>query len=200
MVPIGGRVAGTARSQAGLARALWWAVRGRTAVEAGDVALPYNGLDRAVLWTITAVAVVETAVVHVLVSWPPLRWSLLVLSVYGVLGLLAFDRTMRQQPHAVRGRELLLRSGHFRTVHVPLDDLAGVRTHVSNTHRKTLELDDGRIALSFMGGTNVELRFSPATAIELDDGTHRVEKVSFSAVDPAAAAAVLRARVASPER
>jgi hypothetical protein len=198
-MPIGSRIAAGVRSQAGLARALWWAVRGRTAVEAGEVALPYNGLDRAVVWTITAVGVLETVVVHVLVTWPPLRWSLLALSVYGLLGLLAFDATMRRHPHVVRRDELVLRSGHFRTALVPLDHLAGVRTHVSNAHRKTVEFDDG-LAVSFMGGTNVELWFSPATEVGLDGGTIPVDRVSFAAVDPAAAVALLRARATSRER
>jgi hypothetical protein len=108
-MPVEGRIAGLARSQAGLVRALWWAVLGRTAVGPGDVVLPSNGLARAVVWTMAVVGVVETVVVHVLVVWPPLRWSLLALSVYGVLGLVAFDCTTRQQPHVVRGGELLLR-------------------------------------------------------------------------------------------
>jgi len=193
------RLAGAAGKQAGLARALWWAVRRRTAVGPDDVAVAYDGLDRAVLWTITVVGVVETAVVHVLVSWPPLRWSLLALSVYGVLGLVAFDCTMRQHPHVVRGGELLLRSGHFRTARVPLEHLAGVRTRVSNAHRKTLEAGDDGLALSFMGGTSVELRFSPAAEVEVDGRTHTVERVSFAAVDPAAAVTLLRARVAIPK-
>jgi hypothetical protein len=191
------RVAGVARTQAGLARALWWAMRGRTAVGPGDAALPYNGLDRAVIWTITAVGVLETVVVHVLVTWAPLRWPLLALSVYGVLGLLAFDRTMRQQPHVLRGAALVLRFGHFRTVRVPLEDLVGVRRHVRSEHRRTLEIDDDALALSFMGGTNVELRLSPAAAVVVDGRTRTVERVSFSAEDPAAAVALLRTRVLS---
>ena len=197
-MPIGVRIAGTACTQAGLARALWWAVRRRTAVEPGDVPLPYNGLDRAVVWTIAVIGVLETVVVHVLVSWPPLRWSLFALGVYGVLGLVAFDLTMRQHPHVVRGGELLLRFGHFRTARVPLDDLAGVRKHVSNAHQRTAVTGDGGFVLSFMGGTNVELRFSEASTVEAAGRTHVVERASFSAQDPAAAVAFLRARVASP--
>lgn len=194
------RLAGVVRGQAGLARALWWAVRGRTAVAPGDVALPYDGLDRAVIWTITAVGMVETVVVHVLVSWPPMRWSLLVLSVYGVLGLLAFAATMRQHPHVVRGTDLVLRSGHFRTVRVPLGAVASVRRNVRNEHAKTLEVADDGLALSFMGGTTVELRFAPAASVEVDGRPHTVERVSFAAHDPAAAVSLLRTRVAGAER
>ncbi len=199
-MPIGARAAGVARSQAGLARALWWAVRGRTDVGPGDVSLPYNGLDRAVVWTIAGVGVVETVVVHVLVTWAPLRRPLLVLGVYGVLGVLALDRTMRQHPHLLRSGELLLRFGHFRTVRVPLAGLVGVRKHVSNAHKKTIESGDGGLSLSFMGGTNVELRFSPAIDVQADGRIFTVSRVSFSAQDPAAAVSLLRARVAGAER
>lgn len=194
------RVAAFLRSQAGLARALWWWLRGRSSVGPDDVPLPYNGLDSAVIWTITAVGVLETVVVHVLVTWPPLRWPLLVLSVYGVLGLLAFDRTMRQHPHVLRSGALVLRSGHSRTVRVPLETLTGVRKDVRSEHPRTLEVDGDALALSFMGGTQVELRFSPAATVEVDGAAHAVERVSFAAQDPAAAVRLLREHVAAPER
>ena len=188
------------RNQLGLARALCWALRGRADVGPGDVPLAYNGLDRAVIWTITAVGVVETAVVHVLVSWPPLRWSLLVLSVYGVLGLLAFDATMRQHPHLLRDGELLLRSGHFRTVRVPLEDVVQVRKQVRNEHARTVEMTDDGVAVSFMGGTNVELRFATPTPVDVDERTSMAERVSFSAHDAAGAVSLLRTRAVDVDR
>ena len=188
------------RGQLGLARALWWAVRGRADVGPDDEPLPYNGMDRPVLWTICVVGVVEVAVVHVLVSWPPLRWTLFAVGVYGLLSFVAFDLTMRQHPHLLRGGELLLRFGHFRSVRVPLEDLASVRKQVRNEHRKNLEVDDDAVALSFMGGTNVELRFSPAADVEVDGELLPATRVAFSAADPVAALAVLRTRTFPRER
>jgi hypothetical protein len=171
------------RSQLGLARALWWAVRRRSDVGPADVAVPYNGPDRVLLCTLTVLAVLETAIVHVLVSWPVLRWALFVVSVYGVLGLIAFDGTLRQHPHLLRAGELALRFGHFRSVEVPLDRLTSVRQHVQ--HKETVEFDGaGRLAVSFMGGTNVELSFDPATEVDVDGRTHAVTRVAFSAHDP----------------
>jgi hypothetical protein len=192
-------LARTLRTQLGLARALWWGVRGRTDVGPDDLPLPYNGLDRALVWTLVVLGVLETVVVHLLVSWPPLRWSLSALGVYGVLGLLAVDLTMRQHPHVVRDGELLLRCGHFRSVRVPLDRLASVRRNVQNGHEKTLEVGEGGLALTFMGGTNVELRFAPSVEALADRRSHRVDRVSFSAHDPATAVAILRPRILSTE-
>ena len=186
-----------ARSQLGLARALWWALRGRADVGPADVALPYNGLDPAVLWTITVLGVLETAIVHVLVSWPVLRWPLLALSVYGLLGFVAFHFTMRQHPHLLRGDVLLLRFGHFRCARVPLDSLASVGRNVDNTHKRNVAVDGDVLTVAFMGGTSVELRFSPDAVVEVDGREHAVSRVCFLVEDPRAAATLLRAHVRS---
>jgi hypothetical protein len=186
-----------ARSQLGLARALWWALRGRADVGPADVALPYNGLDRAVLWTITVLGVLETAIVHVLVSWPVLRWPLLVFSVYGLLAFVAFHFTMCQHPHLLRGDVLVLRFGHFRCARVPLDSLASVGRNADNTHKKNVAVDGDLLTVAFMGGTDVDLRFSPDAVVEVDGREHAVSRVRFLVTDPRAATALLRAHVRS---
>jgi hypothetical protein len=183
------------RNQAGLVRALWWGVRGRTAVAPGDVPIAYQGPDRVLLYTITALGVLEIGVVHVLVSWPPLRWTLLALGLCGLLSFVAFDLTLRQRPHVLRGEELVLRFGHFRSVRVPLAGLASARRHVTDGHKRTVELDGDGLALSFMGGTGVELRFAPDVEVEVDGRPHPVSRVSFAAHDPRAAVALLRDRM-----
>ena len=165
----------------------------------GDLPLPYNGPDRVLLYTITALGVLETVAVHVLVSWAPLRWPLLALGVYGVLGVVAFDCTLRQHPHLLRAGELVLRFGHFRSASVPLDRLASVRKRVQNGHRKTVEVGGDSLALSFMGGTNVELRFATPVDVEVDGVLRTVTRVCLSADDPGAAVALLRTRVLSTD-
>ena len=189
--------AAVARGQVGLARALWWALRRRSDVGPDDVPIEYNGPDRVILYTVCTLGALETAVVHVLVSWPALRWSLFVLGVYGILAFIAWDFTVRQHPHVLRAGELLLRFGHFRSVRVPLGSLTSVQTHVDNGHRKTVELDGDRFALSFMGGTTVELRFSPPVEVTVDGRMHAVARVCFAAHDHRAAVAVLRPRATS---
>jgi hypothetical protein len=189
-----------ARSQAGLARALWGTVRGRVDVGPEEVALPYHGPDRVLLWTLVVLSVLETAIVHVLVSWPPLRWTLLALGVYGLLAFVAFDGTLRQRPHLLRDREVVLRFGHFGTVRVPLDTLTSVRKHVTGEHKRTVEVDGDGLAVSFMGETHVELRFAPPAEAEVDGRTTEVTTVSFAAHDAGAAVSLLRARMPGPGR
>ena len=195
------RLRGLLAGQAGLARALWWTLRRRTDVGGEhDVPLPTGGIDRALLWTITGVGVIEIVVVHVLVSWPVLRWPLFAVGVYGLLGFLAFAYTLRQHPHLLRPEELVLRFGHFRSVRVPLEHLASVRKAVRNDHKKNLELDDDVLALSFMGQTNVELRLSAAAEIRVDGRLHPASRVACYVDDPRAVVAMLRARADTADR
>jgi hypothetical protein len=187
------------RSQAGLARALWWAARRRSDVGPEDVALAYAGPDRVLIRTLAVLSLLEVAVVHVLVSWPPLRWSLFGLGIYGVLSLIAFDATLRQHPHLLRREELVLRFGHFRSARVPLAGLAAARRHVTGERKRTVEVAGEALALSFMGETNVELTFDPPASVDVDGRAHDVTAVSFAVHDPRAAVALLRERVPTRE-
>ena len=191
------RVRSLVRSQLGLARALWWALRRREDVGPGDVPLRYDALDLAVLWTICALGVLEIVVVHVLVSWPPLRWSLFVVGVYGLLAFLGFFLAMDQHPHLLRDGALLLRFGHFHAARVPLDALASVGKRVVGAHTQNVAVDGDGLVVACMGRTTVELRFSPAAVVDVDGREHVVSRASFLVDDPGAAAALLRPHVRS---
>jgi hypothetical protein len=93
--------------------------------------------------------VLEIGVVHALVSWPVLRWTLFVIGVYGLLGFIAFHFSMCQHPHPLPRKE------------------------VDRAHKNNVDLDGDDLALSFMGETNVELTFSPAAEVEMDGRTRR---------------------------
>jgi hypothetical protein len=185
------------RSQLGLIRALWWALRGREDVDPHDVALRYDVLDRAVLWTICALGVLEVVVVHVLVSWPPLRWTLFVVGIYGLLAFLGFFLSLGQHPHLLRDGALVLRFGHFHAARVPLDSLVSVRRIVVNGHRKNVAVEGDGLVVACMGETRVELRFSPAAVVDVDGRAHAVSRVSFLVDDPDTVTALLRPHVRS---
>ncbi|MGR6967224.1 hypothetical protein ACU610_22470 [Geodermatophilus sp. URMC 61] len=74
-----------ARAEAGVIRALWWAVRRRSDVGPGDVPLPYVGRFRLVLGALTVLGALETVVVHVLLPWETARWVLLAVSLYALV-------------------------------------------------------------------------------------------------------------------
>lgn len=176
-------------------RSLWWAVRGWTAVEPGDVELPYDDRSNVMLWTVTLLGLLEVVVVHVLTArWPVVRWALLVIGVLGILGFLAWGLSLRQMPHVVRGRLLVLRSGRRHAVEVPLATLVSARRHVVSEHRRLLEVADDRLVVSFMGDTNLELRFDPPAEMCVRGAAVAVGRVLFHADDPRAALRALRER------
>jgi hypothetical protein len=184
------------RTEAGIVRALCWAVSRRRAVEPTDVVIPYTDRIGVLLGMTAGLGGVEAVVVHVLVPWAPVRWALLVLSVYGLLWVIGLAFSLRQHPHVLRGDELLLRFGHFRTTHVPLAHLLGARREVRNGHKHNVEIGDG--TLSVAGETAVELEFSPAAEIEVRGRSEHVTSVRFFADDPRAAVRLLQQRAATP--
>ena len=176
-------------------RSLWWAVRGWTAVEPGDVELPYDDRSNVMLWTVTLLGLLEIVVVHVLTArWPVIRWALLVVGVLGILGFLAWGLSLRQMPHVVRGGSLVLRSGRTHAVEVPLATLVSARRHVVGEHRRVLEVADDRLAVSFMGDTNLELRLDPPAEVRVKGAPVAVGRVLLHADDPRAALRALRER------
>ena len=82
------------------------------------------------LWVLVAISIVELAVVHLLLSfWS--RTAALLLSALTVLAIVWLVRaigSMRRLPVCVDGGSLLLRTGRFASIAVPLSNIAGVRT------------------------------------------------------------------------
>ncbi|MGY1591042.1 hypothetical protein ACI79D_03595 [Geodermatophilus sp. SYSU D00708] len=185
-----------ARAEAGLFRAMWWAVRRRRSVGAGDTPLPYAGRFGLVVAVICFLGALETVVVHVLLPWETVRWVLLAVSVYALVWMVGFGLSLRQHPHLVGEEVLVLRFGHFRSVTVPLAGVVAVRRRVETGHRRTVVCDGDRLVVSVMGDTNVELRVDPT--VRLADQAAPVARVAFYVDDPAAAVRELRTR--APDR
>jgi hypothetical protein len=181
-----------ARAEAGVMRALWWAARRRTSVGPDDVPLPYAGRFGLVLGAVTALGVLETAVVHVLLPWETARWVLLAVSLYALVWVLGSGLSLFQHPHLLRGDELVLRFGHFRTVAVPLTGLVAVRRSVESEHKRIVVRDGDRLVLSVMGDTNVELRLDPPVCMVGQD--EPVARVALWVDDPQAVVRLLRDR------
>jgi hypothetical protein len=183
-----------ATAEIGLFRSLWWAVRRRRAVSQGDIALPYSDRFTVMLGAVCCLGVLELGVVHVLAArWPAVQWVLFGIGVYAVLWFLGFGLALRQHPHLLRGEELVLRFGHFRAVHIPIEHLVAVRTGATSGHRRNIVLGDGELALPVMGDTNLELRFEPPVEVEVKCGRHALSRISCYVDAPRQAAGLLRA-------
>ena len=177
------------RAEAGVLRALWWAVRCRSAVGPDDVPLPYAGRFRLVLGALTVLGALETEVVHVLLPWEVARWVLLAVSLYALVWVLGSGLSLFQHPHLLRDDELVLRFGHLRSVAVPLAGLVAVRRSVEAEHKRVLVRDGDRLVLSVMGDTDVELRFDPPVHLAGQDDP--VARVAFWVDDPRAVVRLL---------
>jgi hypothetical protein len=182
-----------ARAEIGLFRALAWAARGRRSVAPGEIPLSYGDRFTVVLWGICGLGALELGVVHVLTApWPVLQWTLFVLGVYAFLWVLGLGLSLRQHPHLLRDGELVLRFGHLRSLSLPLDRLAAVRTGAVAGHARNLVLDDEAVVMAVMGDTNVELRFEPPVDVVVAGRSRPVARVSFYADDPRTTARLLR--------
>jgi hypothetical protein len=190
-----------ARAEIGLLRSLWWAVRGRRAVSSGEVPLSYSDRFTVMLWAVCGLGVLELGVVHLLTArWPAVRWTLFALGVYALLWVVGFGLSLRQHPHLLRDGELVLRFGHFRSMHVPLERVAAVRREVASGHKRNVVLEEDGLVLGVMGDTNVDLRFDPAVEVDVAGRRQALTRISFYADDPRGVARLLRAPDTSPRR
>jgi hypothetical protein len=187
-------VAFVVRTEAGMAQALWWAVRRRRCVRPGETPFPYTDRIAVMLWTTVGVSLVEVTVVHLAVPVPVVRWVLLAVSGYGLLWLVAFAFSLRQRPHTLDDEALTLRFGHVRSLVVPLAVVATATASVEVGHRRNVETRGGRVVLSVMGETGVELRLHPDTRLELGGAPLTADRVAFFADDPRGVVRALRAR------
>ncbi len=108
-----------------LGDALRW-VAGRADAPAGSEAFRYGRSTTTFLWVITAITVVETAIVELAVPWLWLRVALAVLCI-GSLPLMAgMVADYRIHPHLLGEHTLLLRCGAAIQAEVPLSAIASV--------------------------------------------------------------------------
>ncbi|MBB5986242.1 hypothetical protein [Sphingobium lignivorans] len=96
---------------------------------------PYHRSLAPMMWVLAGLMAVETAVLHLLVAlWQP--WLALLLSVMSIaafLWLVALIRSFRARPVEIRDGVLLWRCGWLRSISVPLDRIAGLRTSWDRT-------------------------------------------------------------------
>jgi hypothetical protein len=190
-------VAFVLRSEVGMAQSLWWAVRRRRLVRPGETPIPYTDRIGVMLWTTVGLSVLEVGAAHLLVPWPAVRWVLLGVGAYGLLWLVAFAFSVKQRPHTLGRDALTLRFGYFREVVVPVAGITAVTARVELGHKRNLASLDGRLSLSVMGETSVEVRLHPGTTVTLDGRPRDAERVVFFADDPRAVVRQLRARQAA---
>ncbi|WP_299957094.1 hypothetical protein [uncultured Modestobacter sp.] len=188
------------RSELGVLRALGRALRRRTVVRPGEEAFSYTSRIGVVLGTVIGLTPVEIGVVHLLLPWPTVRWVVFALAVYGLLWLIGFSLSLRQNPHTLDADALTLRFGQLRTVRVRLADVVAARVAATDGAKRNLEVTDDQVALSVMGETSVRLTLRLGSTVDLDGQAVPAEAVALFADDARRLVRELRTRLADPVR
>ncbi|KUJ69302.1 hypothetical protein ACZ90_13275 [Streptomyces albus subsp. albus] len=145
---------------------------------------------RTLLWALTGVEIV-TAVVVDLVIPPAFRilhvlWEVAVLAVF--LGVCAMTA---RTPHLVDGRTLLIRTGPFGELAVPMASVASLRAAHSAIGGRGLRRvpdDDEAVACSVSSATTLVLELADELPVDLrKGGPVSARRIHFSADSPVAA-------------
>ncbi|WP_129976793.1 hypothetical protein [Rhodococcus sp. Q1] len=180
-------------------RALWLLIRGRR-VDAGPgvttIGYTRGTMSVPIAWLVASV--IEIAVVHILVPWEWLRWTLSIVSVCSLLPLVGWLADHVVNPHLLTRDGLVLRAGHQVVAHIGADNLQ--RCTPRHRFRPTETRVDGEVLfLPGPDGTNLDLMLAEPVDVLLPAFfEHRrrpalVSRVSIHVDDPAVARRVLDA-------
>lgn len=162
----------------------------------GTVAVPYVGIVRTTIWLWIGASALEMAVVHVIVPWPWVRWSLLVLSLWGLVWMIGYLASLIVHPHVVEPSVVRVRNGHTIEVAVPVDAIEAVTTTTRSTHEsRVVQLDaadDQHLLIAVSNQVNIHLVLSAPVRADLPGGRYTFTRLSFWADDPSAAMRRLR--------
>ncbi|APE09149.1 MULTISPECIES: hypothetical protein [Rhodococcus] len=195
-----GRVPATViRAELRSYRALWFLIRRRRIGVGPDVTtIGYTRGTMSVPIAWLVASVIEIAVVHILVPWEWLRWTLLIVSVYSLLPLVGWLADRVVNPHLLTRDGLVLRSGHQVVAHIDVDNLQ--RCIPRHRFQPTETSVDGEVLfLPGPDGTNLDLVLAePVEALLPAFFEHRrrpalVSRFAIHVDDPAAARRVLDA-------
>ncbi|MBS9372169.1 hypothetical protein [Rhodococcus sp. B50] len=186
-------------------RALWFLIRGhRVGAGPGMTTIGYTRGTMSVPIAWLVASVIEIAVVHILVPWGWLRWTLLIISVYALLPLVGRLADRVVHPHLVAPDGLVLRSGHQIVARIEPDNL---RRCIPRRRFQPTETggDDEILFLPGPDGTNLDLVLAEPVDVVLPAFfEHRrrsalVSRFSIHVDDPAAARRVLDAVLLAPD-
>ncbi|MGW6588028.1 hypothetical protein [Streptomyces globisporus] len=173
-----------------------WLARKPVASPGAHRAIPHSADSRSVIWTIAAVDLVTSIAVDAMIphAYRPLHLVWVILSLVVTVGFCAM--TLRA-PHLVGEHTLHLRTGPFRALVIPINQIQAVRAAHGMTQghglRRSPDHDDA-VACSVSSATTMTLELAEPFPVQLRKGEPvMARRVTFTADRPAAAAEVIRA-------
>jgi hypothetical protein len=186
--------------EAGIWRSLCRWVTRRPRSDDPDAALfGYASQVTPLLLAFVFLSALEIPIVSLLLPWPVVRWSLLVVDVWGLLWMLGLLASLRTNPHAVGKAALHLRSGFQFDAFVPWEAISAIRLHRSSAHRK-LQIERGQAGptVALQHTTNIEVILQEPVAVHFLGGHQAtVNAIRFYADDPNALLTAIQPAVRS---
>ena len=148
------------------ARSLMLWIRGRSAAGEGSEIFTARRGTLATPIAFAVAAVFEITAVHLLVPWAWLQWTLLLVSLWGMLTFFGILAHHRVHPHTLDAETLTLRTNGAVVAVVPRESIVRVHGHRRYAVVSTL-LDDGRLFLPTSEGTSVDIELSKAVRVHI---------------------------------
>ncbi|MBM4569207.1 hypothetical protein GS489_01470 [Rhodococcus hoagii] len=177
--------------------ALWrWAIGRTVGAGPGVTIIGYTRGTLGVPAAFAMASIVEISVVHLLVPWTWLRWTLLALSVYALVQLAGWFADRIVHPHLITDESITIRSGHQVVARIDRDIVRQCLSH-NRFQPTTTGLDGDVLSLPGPDGTNTDIVLDePAKVLLPTFFDHRrrpalVRRIAIYVDDPALARATL---------
>lgn len=198
-VPSGGKVGPLLRRAATAESAMWrslyrWVRRRPLPLAPGDEPFGYLDVVKPILGVFIGLSIVEIPIFDLIITnvvpWPPARWIMLVLSVWGLLWMIGLFASMKIHPHLVGDQGIRVRLNAAIDIMVPWADITAVsKRHRSLPSSRSVQIEeegDRRVLhLVVASQTSVDIRLRRPTVFTLPKGpTGPVDELRIYADDP----------------
>jgi hypothetical protein len=150
---------------------------------------PYHARSPMALWmgVVVLTTPIEIAVLELLIPWPWLKITTLVLALYALLWLIMLFASLRSMPHRLEPRGLRLRYGVLTDVFIPYDLISEAQVAMAKAPKvgDGLQLDGESAFLAINGEANLVLRLKEPLSLDRALGkTPPVREVHFCTDEP----------------
>lgn len=168
-----------------------WLTRNPDHGGSGTTVVTYVDLVRTTIYIWIGASALEMVAVHFLIGWVWLRWTLLILSLWGLIWMFGYLAGLIVYPHLIDRHAVRIRNGHTIRVEVPASIIESVSGSTRSTPgSRVVQIDEEdplHLYIAVSGQVNVHLGLREESSADLPGGRYRFTKVSFWADDPALA-------------
>ncbi|MFJ4960910.1 hypothetical protein ACIP6P_00315 [Streptomyces sp. NPDC088729] len=178
-----------------------WLLRRRHRIPEGASPVAYTGPQTGTVYVLLFVCAVETAVLALVIPWPPVDAVLLAVDVYGMVLVLAHHAGCVTRPHVVGADgSLRVRYGALFDLRVPASAVASARVEQRFPDGGMMRLgDDGTLDLAVGGRTTVTVELTGPVEFTRPLGKRGTARtLRFHADDPRAVVAALSGKETGP--